>query len=266
MCLILLSWQTHADFPLVVAANRDEFYARPSAPAAFWPDHPAVLAGRDLSAGGTWLGITRSGRFAALTNYRDPAQAEPDRPSRGALVADFLTGSATPEAYLVHTRAYGRRCNGYNLLVGDLASSDGELWWASNVSDEIRRLSPGIYGLSNHLLDTHWPKVGAGKTALTAAIADLPAETGLNALLVNPTTYPDDHLPATGIPLEWERALSAAFIRVPGYGTRASTLVKVKRASSDSGDATWASVCFDETSWGEKDTAGARRRYRFHLT
>lgn len=253
MCLILLAWRVHPNYPLVVAANRDEFYARPSAPAGFWRDHAQVLAGRDLAAGGTWLGITRSGRFAALTNYRDPAQNDPARPSRGRLVADFLTGHEAPEDYLAATRDYGATCNGYNLLVGDRES----LWWASNVSGEARPLAPGVYGLSNHLLDSAWPKVGAGKTALDAALRHLPDESGLRALLHDDTIHPDNALPATGVPLEWERALSAAFIRTPGYGTRASTVLKV-------GSGATAMISFDEQTW-HAGGVGERRRCAIRL-
>lgn len=250
MCLILIAWKVHPDFPLVLAANRDEFYDRPSAPAAFWSDHPEVLAGRDLTAGGTWLGVTRRGRFAALTNYRDPAQAAPERPSRGALVAGFLTGAAEPAAYLAATQEYGARCNGYNLLVGDRQS----LWWASNVSGDVRSLAPGIYGLSNQLLDSAWPKVDAAKSALAVALAQLPGERPLAELLADPCIHPDERLPRTGVPLEWERALSAAFIRAPGYGTRASTVVKIGRDR----------LSFDEQTWldnGCTDGRGERRRY-----
>ena len=254
MCLILLAWKVHPEFPLVVVANRDEFYARPSAPAAFWAGHPQVLAGRDLSAGGSWLGVTRQGRFAALTNYRDPAQAVSDRPSRGVLVADFLTGSASPADYLAATRDYGARCNGYNLLVGD----GSDLWWASNVSGEARALPPGVYGVSNHLLDTAWPKVGAAKTALQAALERLPDELALRQLLADPTIHPDEYLPSTGIPIDWERALSAAFIRVPGYGTRASTILKVSRGPEPR-------LSFDEQTW-LPEGAGERRRYVVSVT
>jgi len=162
VCLILVAWQTHADLPLVVAANRDEFHARPTAAADFWHDAPHILAGRDLEAGGTWMGITRTGRFAALTNFRDPACHKPDAPSRGRLVSDFLAGEASIDAYLDELAPDGY--NGFNLLLGD-----GEQLVAfSNVSNERHVLSPGIYGLSNHQIDTPWPKVSAGKTALAA--------------------------------------------------------------------------------------------------
>jgi len=252
MCLILVAWRVHPDYPLVVAANRDEFFARPTAVAAFWKDAPQVLAGRDLEAGGTWMGITRDGRFAALTNFRDPGQMRKDAPSRGKLVADFLSGSDTPQAYLDRIAGYGRRCNGYNLLVGDGAS----LWWASNMGGDPRKLEPGVYGVSNHLLDTPWPKVGAGKTALAVAIDRLPDDQALFELLRDEGIHPDDTLPQTGVPLEWERLLSSAFVKSPGYGTRGSTLLWVDREG-------W--TAFDEQTWLPGAQPGERQRYRFKV-
>ena len=252
MCLILVAWRVHPDYPLVVAANRDEFFSRPTAPAAFWKDAPQVLAGRDLEAGGTWMGVTRTGRFAALTNYRDPAQNRSDAPSRGALVADFLAGDKTPQAYLERIDAYGRQCNGYNLLV-----SDGEtLWWSSNMGGKPRPLPAGVYGVSNHLLDTPWPKVGAGKTALAQALDGLPDDEALLELLQDDGIHPDEHLPQTGVPLDWERLLSSAFVKSPDYGTRGSTVLCV-------GQDGWAS--FDEQTWLPGAQRGERMRYRFRL-
>ncbi len=252
MCLILVAWQAHPDFPLVVAANRDEFYARRTASADFWPEAPDLLAGRDLEAGGTWLGITRSGRFAALTNYRDPATHKPQAPSRGKLVADFLAGDATIDTYLdaLEATAY----NGFNLLLGDRR----KLVAFSNVSLQRHELAPGVYGLSNALLDTPWPKVGAGKTALNAALQSLPDEAALFKLLRDDTRHPDASLPATGVSLSWERLLSAAFIRSPEYGTRCSTVIKVG-IDRDGNHAT----SFDEQSWLPIGIAGERRRYYF---
>lgn len=249
MCLILVAWRNHPEYPLVVAANRDEFYKRPTAPAAFWPDHSQLLAGRDLEAGGTWMGITRQGRFAALTNFRDPASHKPAAPTRGRLVAGFLTGDQTIDAYLdgLDAAAY----NGFNLLLGD-----GERLVAfSNVSNERHELKPGIYGLSNALLDTPWPKVGAGKTALEAALDALPNEHRLWALLRDDRTHPDDALPATGVPLAWERLLSAAFVLSPDYGTRSSSILTLSAG---------AAVTFDEQGWLANGRTGERRRYRFH--
>ena len=252
MCLILVAWQVHPDYPLVVAANRDEFFARPTAPAAFWKDASQVLAGRDLEAGGTWMGVTRTGRFAALTNFRDPAQNRAGAPSRGRLVADFLVGDETPLACLARIAPHARQCNGFNLLVGD-----GEtLWWSSNMGGEPRRLEPGVYGVSNHLLDTPWPKVGAGKTALAHALDRLPDDEALFALLQDDGIHPDERLPQTGIPLEWERLLSSAFVKSPGYGTRSSTVLTIGRDG-------W--TAFDEQTWLPGAQRGQRLRYRFNV-
>jgi len=225
MCLILLAWQAHPDYPLVVAANRDEFFVRPSAPAAFWPQAPEVLAGRDLEAGGTWLGISRQQRFSALTNYREGGKQRPGAPSRGALVADFLAGDADPEDYLAALAARGADYNGFNLFVGD----GQRLAYYSNRGDSPRWLAPGIYGLSNHLLDTPWPKLAAAKAAFAKALADLPACDEFFELLADREIVPDTHLPETGVPLEWERILSAVFVNSPDYGTRASTLLTTHR-------------------------------------
>lgn len=252
MCLILVAWQAHPDYPLVVAANRDEFFKRRTASADFWADSPKVLAGRDLEAGGTWMGITRGGRFAALTNFRDPASHQPDAPSRGRLVADFLTGSDSIDSYLAAMQPGDY--NGFNLLLGDGV----RLVAFSNVSMQRHELTAGVYGLSNHLLDTPWPKVGAGKTALHAALAALPDERPLWNLLRDDTIHPDAELPATGVPLDWERLLSAAFIRSPDYGTRCSTVVKV----GADGTAT-----FDEQNWlpdASSTMIGEHRRFRLN--
>lgn len=250
MCLILVAWRAHPDYPLVVAANRDEFFVRRSAQADFWPEAPQVLAGRDLEAGGTWLGITRKGRFAALTNFRDPARHKPDAPSRGRLVAGFLAGDASIKAYLDSLSPAD--FNGFNLLLGD----GNRLVAFSNVPMESHELAPGVHGLSNALLDTPWPKVGSGKTALEDALAALPDEAPLSRLLRDDTIHPDAALPATGVPLEWERLLSAAFIRGPDYGTRCSTIVKVGPGDT---------ATFDEQTWLPGGAAGERRRYRFSI-
>ncbi len=226
MCLILLAWRVHPDYPLVVAANRDEFFVRPSAPAAFWPEAPQILAGRDLEAGGTWLGISRDQRFAALTNYREGAQPVATARSRGALVADFLAGNDPPAAYLAQTAAGGAAYNGFNLFVGDHES----LGYYSNRGDRRPRwLPPGIYGLSNHLLDTPWPKLASAKAAFADALATLPARAAFFSLLGDQEIVADTHLPATGVPLEWERILSAVFVSSANYGTRAATLITRRR-------------------------------------
>jgi uncharacterized protein with NRDE domain len=223
MCLILLAWQADPDHPFVLAANRDEFYDRPTAGAGFWPDAPRVLAGRDLQGGGTWLGVSREGRFAALTNYRDPAQLRADAPSRGGLVSRFLLGSEAPADFARWLMEAAPAYNGFNLVFGTIRREDRELRYFSNCGEGAGPLPPGIYGLSNHLLDTPWPKVAQGKSALSAALAALPDESTLLELLRREGIAADEDLPSTGVSLEWERLLSAAFVRSPTYGTRSST-------------------------------------------
>ena len=219
MCLIAVAWQAHPDYPLIVLANRDEYHARPAAPARFWGESPAVLAGRDLSAGGTWLGVTRQGRFAALTNVREPGMAQGER-SRGLIVSTYLRGNGSPEAYVAQVTAEGRAYSGFNLL-----ASDGDsLWWTSNRCAGPRRLDPGIYMLSNHLLDTPWPKVELLRAGLLAQLPH-PTPGALLALLQDEREAADIDLPDTGIGLVMERMLSAPFIRSAHYGTRASTVV-----------------------------------------
>lgn len=246
MCLILVSWQPNTPTPLVVAANRDEIMSRGARPAAFWPDAPDSLAGRDLQKGGTWLGITRRGRFAAITNYRDADRVRDNMVSRGNLVAEFLKTDITPPHYLNHLRDSADRYNGYNLLFGDA----GSLWYFSNVEDQGRELAPGLYGLSNHLLDTPWPKVARGKSALSAALAALPAREPLFDLLKDDAIAPDHELPRTGVSTEWERLLSAAFIRGGSYGTRSSTVV----VRNDAG------TCFEEITWSAEGAETHRVR------
>lgn len=227
MCLILLSHHVYPDYPLVVAANRDEFYGRPTAPAAFWDDAPHVLAGRDLEAGGTWMGVTHSARWAAVTNYRDPSRRKEDAPSRGALVADFLHEAATPAAYLDRLVPEADCYNGFNLLVG----TPDDLAYYSNRDGAVRRLDPGLYGLSNHLLDTGWPKVARGRKKLRRILesGDVTADRLLD--LLHDTTAPaDEKLPDTGIGQAGERLLSPMFIESERYGTRSSTVLIVDRA------------------------------------
>lgn len=250
MCLILLAWQAHPDYPLVVAANRDEYFSRRTAAADFWSDAPDVLAGRDLEAGGTWLGVTRSGRFAALTNYRDPARNKTGAPTRGGLVSRFLEDGQPAENYLSELESSADRYNGFNLVFGDL---DG-LWCFSNCGEGEQALVPGVYGLSNHLLDTPWPKVARGKSALNSALQALPNEAPLFALLRDDSIAPDEALPRTGVSLEWERLLSAAFVRSPQYGTRSATVLLRDRSGR---------VRFIEQGFLPDASPGERREFAF---
>jgi uncharacterized protein with NRDE domain len=228
MCLILLAWEKHPRWRLVVAANRDEFHARPTAAAAWWPQAPDLLAGRDLKAGGTWLGVTRGGRFAAVTNIREPQGSRPDAPSRGHLPGNFLLSRAPSLAYLAMLMPRAPFYNGFNLLVMDGVT----LGYLSNREPGMRTLPPGIYGVSNHLLDTPWPKVVRGKDDLRAALElddGDELEARLFAALARRDPAPEGELPQTGVGPELERALSSAFISTPEYGTRSSTVLLLGR-------------------------------------
>lgn len=251
MCLILVAWRVHEDYPWVLAANRDEFHERPTREADWWEGEPGLLAGRDGLAGGTWLGVTRSGRFAALTNFRGGSPVRADAPSRGALVPGFLrSGDGTADA-LACLAAEGANCNPYNVLC-----SDGlELGVHESTTGETRLLGPGIYALSNHLLDTPWPKVRQAKSALAEALGGLPRNAPLLDLLRDTETAPDEELPRTGASLELERMLSSAFVKGESYGTRCSTVVTCTRDGE---------VAFSEWSWTpDGELAGLAR---FHFT
>ena len=222
MCLIIFAYNVHPSYKLILAANRDEFYERPSSPADFWEDAPQILAGKDLKEGGTWLGITREGKFAAITNYRDPASWKNNAPSRGKLVRDFLCGDQSADKYLENISKQSDKYNGYNLILRD----NNDLYVFSN-RGEKQKLGAGIYGLSNHLLDTSWPKVIQAKKELKRALHKKGAalEDALFAILSSRHVAPDDKLPATGVGREWEKLLSPIFIKSPNYGTRSSTIL-----------------------------------------
>lgn len=222
MCLIVFAWRPGHAQPLIVAANRDEFYARPTQPLAQWPHAPHVHAGRDLEAGGTWLGVGANDRFAALTNIRDPHQAPSPR-SRGELVAGFLSGERSIDDYLADVVSRSREYAGFNLLVGN----SNELWHFNARDSEAVMLAPGVYGLSNAGLDTPWPKVLKAKAALSELLED-PQPEALLAILRDSQTAPLTELPDTGVGLATETLLSSVFIASPTYGTRASTALIVR--------------------------------------
>jgi len=253
MCLIVFAYNHHPRYKLIVAANRDENYQRPTRAARFWPSHEDLLAGKDLKAGGTWMGITRSGRFSAITNYREPVIRKENPPSRGHLVLDFLRQSEDPVNYFEHVDREADRYVGFNLLAG----TPGELCYYSNRQREIRRLSPGIYGLSNHLLDTPWPKIKRAKNHLQNIIRkeDIP-EADLFDLLYDDAVAPDNQLPDTGIPREVERKVSPIFIKTEGYGTRCSTVLLIDRQNG---------VTFTERRF-EADTQEIKEENSFTFT
>jgi uncharacterized protein with NRDE domain len=247
MCLILTSWQSHPHYPLVVLANRDEFYERPTDPMHWWEEHPHILAGRDRAdvngSSGTWMGITKSGRFAALTNVRAPTEKNPDSRTRGEIAADFLKGRQSPEDFINDSERKFQRYNGFNFLSVDLSLENPGLHWLSNrvlMGDKLRprkvmnpqRLTPGVYGLSNAMLDTPWPKVqhrvGAFAQMLAMDTGDFKKSEQYMRIMQDLTPAPDEYLPQTGLSYEWEKALSSAFIKTEHYGTRSIALIRVR--------------------------------------
>jgi uncharacterized protein with NRDE domain len=247
MCLILVAWRVHGNYPLVVAANRDELFSRPAEHAHWWSNGGDILAGRDLLAGGTWLGITRSGRFAALTNYRG-AERRTDARSRGALVADILKSQEPVGDILKQLQESAQHYTAFNVIF-----SDGQrLGIYESESREGRELSAGVYGLSNHLLDTPWPKVENAKSALSAALSDLPDTRAALEMLRDDRPAPDHLLPRTGVSQEWERLLSSAFIRGGDYGTRCSTIVLADRHGE---------MTFDEWTWDRAGEPAAHHHF-----
>jgi uncharacterized protein with NRDE domain len=254
MCLVLLALDSHPKYSLVLAANRDEFYDRPTAPAGFWSDAPRVLGGRDLKAGGTWLGIDRRGRVAAVTNYRQGQRESVAPRSRGQLVSEFLAGDTAAPEYMDRVSREAELYNGFNLLAGDAAGMS----YFSNREDRVRSLDPAIYGLSNHLLDTAWPKVTATKTAFDALLKKRAPDltSNLFTLLANRDAARDEQLPSTGVSQEWERLLSSAFIASDHYGTRSTTVVLIGREGR---------VSFVERSFGPGGVPGGEVRFEFQI-
>jgi uncharacterized protein with NRDE domain len=227
MCLLVLAWKSHPRYRLILAGNRDEFHDRPAAPLGWWQDDPRILGGRDLKAGGTWLGVARSGRFGIVTNYRDLMAPVEGAPSRGNLVPRFLTGATSPKEFLDDLRGAAMRYSGFNLLVGGTRA----LYYFSNRGPkDPMALPPGVYGLSNHLLDTPWPKLARTRERFNALLnePDIQSE-DVFAMLADREQAPIDNLPSTGLPADWERVVSAPFIVNERYGTRCSSLLLVER-------------------------------------
>lgn len=236
--MILFAYRTNPRFHLAVAANRDEYHQRPALPLGFWSDVPGVLAGRDLTGGGTWIGVTRTGRVAALTNFREPHEpARPDAPSRGKLTRDFLAGTASSLEYLGGVAPRGGDYSGFSLIVYDGAT----LAIFSNRGGAPCALEPGVYGLSNHLLDSPWPKVSRGRDRLAAALSAGGDPVPEMFEILSDRSFADDsELPRTGLPLEQERALSSLFVIGPLYGTRSSTVFLVGQGEIEAGERTFS--------------------------
>src|SRR6185437_11658291 len=231
MCLLVVAWQAHPRYPLVVAANRDEFHERPTAPMAKWPPPNDILAGRDLRANGTWLALDRQRRFGVVTNFRDLQKPQPQAPSRGNLVPRFLSEAASPSRFLAMLAADAGGYAGFNLLLADTSS----LGYASNRTHPFARaLPPGVYGLSNQLLDTPWPKLRRVRQEFETWLAQPRGSTDeLLAMLADRTRVAaDEDLPRTGLPTEWERILSSPFVLHPDYGTRSSTVLLLEHSGA----------------------------------
>jgi uncharacterized protein with NRDE domain len=224
MCLIVFAWKLLPACPLIMAANRDEFFNRPSKAASWWEDSPDVFAGRDLHAGGTWLGVNRQGRFAALTNIRNGLPSRADVRTRGELVASFLNSEHGIDDYLAQVQKTADQYNGFNLLLGD---GERAFWFSNEKETAAVKLEPGIYGLSNGSLDSPWPKVVRAKAQFASLLCQNAPDDAYFEMLADTTPAADHRLPETGVSLEWERLLSPICIESPEYGTRASTLVKL---------------------------------------
>lgn len=254
MCLIFFALKQHPTYKLIVAANRDEFYERKTAPAKYWEDHPDILGGRDLQASGTWMAMNKKGKISMITNYRDPMHINAQAPSRGQLVSDYLVNGDKPDDYLKTLTDRAPLYNGFNLVVGN----PDELWYLSNYGKGIQKLESGLYGLSNHLLDTPWPKVQQGKVKFNSAIKDSALEAdALFELLYDEQRAEDQLLPETGIGLERERALSSMFIKTNGYGTRSSTVILISNDNQ---------VLFSERVYELDTFAYQTNRFQFPIT
>lgn len=228
MCLILFGYKISKKYPLVLIANRDEFYQRPTAPMHFWDNNPSILAGKDLEQGGTWFGIHKNGRFAALTNYRDPSALRQNAPSRGDIIVDFLESDLPAETFFPSFKKNVERYNGFNLLFGDPET----LFWFSNLKNTVEKVTPGIHGLSNRFLDTPWPKVETGKRKLGNALNHSMTPDSLFSILADQDVPDDALLPDTGMTLEWERLLSPLYIQSETYGTRSSIVMQMNQGEN----------------------------------
>lgn len=226
MCILFAAYQTHPDYPLIIAANRDEMYTRPTKEAHFWDNGRSILAGKDLQQHGTWLGITKTGRFAALTNFRNPKENRTHKRSRGHIVKNFLTSDVSPYDFLIKLQQERNSYPGFNVIVSDLKT----MYYYSNIENKIKQMQAGIHGLSNRLLNTPWPKVEIGKQKLQTLIEknEVTPQTLLQ-LLADKQQAPIQQLPNTGVPLEVEKQLSSIFIDMKGYGTRCSTVILIDK-------------------------------------
>jgi uncharacterized protein with NRDE domain len=277
MCIVVFRWQPDSSEPLTLAANRDEFFARPTAAMHWWQDG-STLAGRDLQSGGTWLGVTRSGRFALLTNVRNPALRKTNAPSRGNIVSDFLLSEQSAETFIRELATRADAYEGFNALCGTLSSHANEapsaLWFLNSIENAPRHLANGQYTLSNATLDTAWPKTARLKISFATALSETDFPTriqSLRTMMLDDRRANDASLPATGVPIEWERALSSIFIRdtfatrddaraTREYGTRSTTVLHVAR------DDLIAHVSIAETTHTERTVSDSTATFEFELS
>jgi len=252
MCLILFAYQQHPRFPLIVIANRDEYYARPTREAHWWDD-AEIFAGRDLEAGGTWLGVNRQGHIAAVTNVREPGGTGVGKKSRGDLTREYLATNEQPRDYLQRLSRHDQDFPGFNLLLGNPAG----LWFYSNRDHGIRQVEPGVFGVSNGAFDEPWPKLSSGKAELGNLISGDIDTAELMEILTDHQVAQDHELPSTGVPLDIERMLSSRFIRSPGYGTRACSVVTMGVNNQ---------VSFEEQNYSDSEHSGRQIREIFELT
>lgn len=251
MCLILFAYQKHPEFPLILIANRDEYYARPTRDAHWWDD-AEIFAGRDLEAGGTWLGVNRQGHVAAVTNVREPGGMRAGKKSRGDLTRDYLAAAGQPEDYLQQLVRHDQDFAGFNLLLGNPAG----LWFYSNRDHGIRPVEPGVYGISNGSFDEPWPKLSTGKDELKSLISGDIDTIELMEILTDHQIAQDHELPSTGVPLDFERLLSSRFIRSPEYGTRACSVVTIDVNNR---------VSFEEQNYSDSEHSGNLIRETFEF-
>lgn len=253
MCLIFISLKNHPKYKLIVAANRDEFYHRKTAAADYWKDHPQILGGRDLEASGTWLAMTKSGKICMVTNFRDPKNINPKAPSRGKLVTDFLLNNISGENYLARLEPQAKKYNGFSLIAGSVDA----LYYLSNYKEGVINLNSGLFGLSNHLLETPWPKVEKGKLEIQKLLKtpSIKAEE-LFHILQDDSIPIDEQLPDTGVGISLERALSSAFIKSPDYGTRSSTVIMVDYSNQ---------VVFCERVFDPATAQFSNRNFQFNI-
>ena len=254
MCILFIAVNEHERYPLIVAANRDEFFERPTQQSECWHDQPSIIAGRDLQAGGTWMGINKNGRLSALTNVRDPHRIDPDARTRGELVSDFLVNHETNSEYLMRLKRGKEQYNGYNLLFGDWHN----LWVYNNHQDKVEQLGDGVFGLSNADLNSPWPKINKGVSNLRdyCQLNQEIDEDILFALLRDDTQANDEILPKTGVPIEWERKLSSIFIKSEEYGTRSSTLLTIDRKNT---------LHWQERSFDNQGNVFATKNYKINM-